>query len=192
MIRVQLERLTLRPWCDADVATLPAHANNPAIAKNLTDAFPSPYTHDDAVAWIHVANSTPRMLALALELDGEAIGGITLTTGADVFRLTAEIGYWLSERFHGRGLVAEAVRGLVAFSFSTTELVRIWARPYAFNQASQRVLVKSGFTQEGVQRRAAVKRGEIVDLVVFALLKDEFEQQESNKKYQQGTTESAS
>ncbi len=77
-----------------------------------------------------------------------------------------------------RGLVVEAVKGLVAHAFATTDVVRIWARPYAFNHASQRVLLKAGFQREAIQRRAAIKRGAIVDLVVFAVFKEEEEEDE--------------
>ncbi len=48
-------------------------------------------------------------------------------------------------------------------------LSRIFAVPFAHNLASIRVLEKAGYVREGVMRRSAIKKGVILDLVLYAL-----------------------
>ncbi|MPN31681.1 hypothetical protein SDC9_179155 [bioreactor metagenome] len=57
--------------------------------------------------------------------------------------------------------------------FNTTDIIRIFAEPFAFNMASCCVLEKSGFALEGTLRQNAVKNGQVIDMKMYALLKDE-------------------
>jgi len=63
----------------------------------LRDAFPSPYTREDAYRFISMATGPVPNLFLAIDIKGEAVGGIGIHPLDDVKRRSAEIGYWLSE-----------------------------------------------------------------------------------------------
>jgi len=164
-------RCILRAPTGADAGSLAKHANNRKIWLNVRDMFPHPYTVPDAQKWIaRVASEEPRH-SFVIEADGEAAGGIGLKRGADVERMTAEVGYWLGEEFWGRGVATEAVKAITEYGFATLELVRIFAVPLANNAASSRVLEKAGYEKECVMRNACIKDGKILDMSLYARIK---------------------
>ena len=95
------EGIWVREFRSDDIAELIQHANNENVARNLEDRFPHPYTRQDAEAWLaHVAEQDrPTQFAIATEK--EVIGGIGFRIHEDVYRCTAELGYWLSEDYWG-------------------------------------------------------------------------------------------
>src|SRR5688572_7881937 len=103
--------LTFRNWRSRDVEALCKYANNRNIWLNLLDRFPNPYTRRDAERWIDLNNATlSPPVNFAIELEGEAIGGVGLHRQQDVHSGTAEIGYWVAEPFWGRGIATAAAR----------------------------------------------------------------------------------
>jgi ribosomal-protein-alanine N-acetyltransferase len=165
----------LRRWDVLDAGALARCANSEAIARNLRDAFPYPYTLRDAETFIDgcLAADENSSLCRAIELDGQAAGSVGLFRGSDVYRRSAELGYWLSEEYWGRGVMTEAVRRLCAEGFGKWDIERIYAEPFADNAGSRRVLEKAGFTLEGTMRRGAFKNGAFRDWCMYALLRGE-------------------
>ena len=157
-------KLELRIWRQEDAPSVAGYANNEKIAQNLRDV-PYPYGLADAEQFIHSCLKTDQRQALfrAIVADGRAVGGIALTRGEDVYRRSAELGYWLAEEYWGQGLMTEAVERMCATGFRVWDIVRIYACPYARNGASRRVLEKAGFEQEGLLRRSVCKRGRMLD-----------------------------
>ena len=170
-MELKLERCALRPWRAGDEASLVRHANNRNVWRNMRDRFPYPYTAADATDWISRASAEtpPRNFAIAVE--GAAVGGIGLEVGGDVFRRSAEIGYWLGEPYWGRGIATEALRAVTEYAFATFDLCRLHAQVFAWNPASARVLEKAGYTLESRARLAVTKDGQTIDRLVFALIR---------------------
>jgi RimJ/RimL family protein N-acetyltransferase len=133
----------------------------------MRDLFPSPYTRADADRFIAMATGPSRNLLLAIEVDGRAAGGIGIHPLEDVYRGTAEIGYWLGEPFWGRGIATHAVRALVPVAFERYPVQRLQAGIFSSNPASMRVLEKCGFTKEAVHRQAITKHGFLLDEVLY-------------------------
>jgi ribosomal-protein-alanine N-acetyltransferase len=106
----------------------------------------------------------------AIEVDGEAAGGIGFVPHSDVERVSAEIGYWLGEPFWGRGIVAEALVAVTQYAIESHHLTRVFALPYARNTASCRVLEKAGYVVEGRLRRSCIKDGEVLDQMQYAYI----------------------
>lgn len=165
---LDLGDLKVRSWRKSDLESLVRHANNPKIACNLRDQFPHPYARQDGVEYLNYVKALELETSFALECGGEAVGGVGFLLGSDIARLSAEMGYWLSETYWGRGLVTRAVLAASDWAFERYELTRIFAQVFAHNNASMRVLEKSGFEREGVMRRSAVKNGVILDQVLYA------------------------
>ena len=163
----------LRPFQMEDAPVLARHANERLIWQNMRDRFPHPYALADAKRYIEFATSSAadRELALCLEVDGEAAGGIGLLFKHDVSRRAAEIGYWLGRAHWGRGIATAAVRALTAYGFEHCDLVRIYALVFAPNEASARVLSKAGFELEGRLRQAITKDGRTLDGLLLATIK---------------------
>ena len=161
-------------WTENFIPDLVRNADDPLVAANLRNIFPSPYTEADAREWIGICMNADesRNFNRAIVIDGEAAGGIGLILGDDVYCKTAEIGYWLGRKFWGRGIMTEAVVRMCAEGFSNFDIVRIFAGVFGRNRASQRVLEKSGFTLEGVLRRNIYKNGEYDDSCMYSLLRN--------------------
>ena len=157
----------LRTWTSDDAGSLVKHADNPRIAAMMRDGFPSPYLSEDAHRFISMATGTTKNIFLAIEVRGEAAGGIGIHPFADVKRRSAEIGYWLSESLWKKGIVTDAVRALVPVAFNHYDIVRLEAGIFSNNLASMRVLEKCGFTREAVHKKAITKNGELLDEVIY-------------------------
>jgi RimJ/RimL family protein N-acetyltransferase len=90
-----------------------------------------------------------------------------------VHRKSAEIGYWLGEPFWGRGIITKALAAMTKYAFSNFDLIRLYAYVFETNPASMRVLEKAGYKLEGRLRKSVIKDGQILDQMVYAMLKDE-------------------
>jgi RimJ/RimL family protein N-acetyltransferase len=163
----------LRPWRPEDASWLAHYANNPRVSAGMRDAFPSPYTLEDACSFIAMAARPSPGILLAITVQEKAVGGIGIRMLDDVHRGTAEIGYWLAEPFWGKGIGTEAVRALVPVAFERTGARRIQAGIFSDNPASMRVLEKSGFVREAVHRNAIIKHGNVMDEVLYVRLRED-------------------
>ena len=170
-MELKLSRCTLRSWRRGDEASLVRYADNRNVSRNLKDRFPSPYTAADAEAWITYASGQRPATSLAIAVDDAVVGGIGIDVGADVFRRSAEIGYWLGEPFWGRGIATEALGAMTEYAFEHFDICRLEAGVFEWNPASMRVLEKNGYVLEGRARLGIVKDGRIGDRLLYALVR---------------------
>lgn len=161
----------LRPWQPGDAESLVRHANNRNVSRNLRDRFPYPYTLADAQWWIQHVNSGGSDVSFAIVVDGQAAGGIGIILKDDIYRRSAEIGYWLGEEFWGRGIVTEAVRLMTDYAFANYDLCRLYAGVFESNVGSCRVLEKAGYHFEARLRQAITKEGQTFDELIYAMLR---------------------
>jgi [ribosomal protein S5]-alanine N-acetyltransferase len=158
----------LRPWTAADLASLVRHANNRNVSRQLRDVFPYPYTDEDGRGFLaHSARVTPPT-ALAIVVDGDAVGGVGITPGSGNERRTAEIGYWIGEALWGRGIGPEALGLMTRYAIATFDLVRLEALAITTNARSCRTLEKAGYVREGRTRKSFLKDGELHDQYCYA------------------------
>src|SRR5690606_15371762 len=149
--------------------SLVRHANDRNVWLNLRDRFPHPYTPADAGNWIELTRGVTPQTTFAIEVGGEAVGGIGLERHKDIERLSAEIGYWLGRAFWGRGIMSRALSAATRYGFEEMGLIRIFAVPFVRNAPSCRVLEKGGYIREAVMRRSAIKDGVILDQALYAI-----------------------
>ncbi len=169
-MEIQLDSCKLRPWREGDEDSLVRHADDVDVWRNLRDRFPHPYTIEDAREWIELNAGQDPVLNFAIEVEGAAVGGIGLIPGEDIYRRTAELGYWLGRACWGRGIMTEAVRAMAGYAFTRLDLDRLFACLFPWNLASVRVLEKTGFRCEARLEQAAVKDGRTVDQLLYALV----------------------
>jgi len=170
-MKINLSHCRLRNWSVNDVESLVRHANDPRVTAFLRDIFPHPYTHADAISWI--TRSSKDDLNLAVEVNGEAAGGIGCMPGSDVHRIKAEMGFWIGAVHWGKGIATEAA---TAFSNDLLDMhgfLRIESHVFQNNSASARVLRKAGFILESKQVKAIIKNGSVMDLLIFVKLKED-------------------
>jgi ribosomal-protein-alanine N-acetyltransferase len=164
------ERCIVRSWRLSDAKPIARHANNEKVARHLRDRFPYPYTVGDARTFIESVLTAHPVTTFAIDVEGEAVGGIGFSAGTDVERFSAEIGYWLGEAFWGRGIAADALRVVSDYAFRDCGLLRLYALPFAENQQSMRVLEKAGYEKEAILRASSVKFGKPRDQALYALI----------------------
>lgn len=147
------------------------------IHDNLRDGLPFPYTEADGLDFISAMLAADKndTFAFAITLDGAVIGSVTAYRQSNVHRRTAELGYYIAEKYWGRGIMTEAVKQMRRYIFDNSDILRIYAEPFAFNAASCRVLEKAGFKYEGTLRQNAVKNGKVLDMKMYSLLKSEIQ-----------------
>jgi RimJ/RimL family protein N-acetyltransferase len=158
-----------------DAPALARALNNRKVQDNLRDGLPYPYTENDAKVYIRAMldadeNTT---FGFAILLDDQVVGSVGVFRRDNVHFRTAEMGYYIAEPFWGRGLGTSAVRQVCDYIFERTNIIRIFAEPYATNAASCRILEKCGFTCEGTLRSNAVKNGRVLDMKLYALISGE-------------------
>ncbi|HEX8946070.1 MAG TPA: GNAT family protein [Gemmatimonadaceae bacterium] len=155
-----------------DAASLAKHGNNRRIWENLRDRFPHPFTDAHAVDYITRVVADPDATSFAIDVGGEAVGGISLHAGTDIERIGAEIGYWLGEEFWGRGIMTAAIGLVTDYAFAKRGLVRVFAVPFTTNIGSIRALEKVGYQREAIMRRSAIKDGTVRDQYLYAIVRD--------------------
>jgi ribosomal-protein-alanine N-acetyltransferase len=170
-MRLELSTCTVRAWSEADADSLAKHANNKRVSMHLRDRFPYPYSLEAAQTFLGWISKQSNPTVWAIEVDGEAAGGIGIELHTDVERVSAEIGYWLGESVWGRGVATDALKAITAEAFTRFEITRLYAVPFADHAASVRVLEKAGYVREGHMRQSAIKDGKIRDQLLFAAYK---------------------
>lgn len=119
--------------------------------------------------------------AYSLRLRGELAGLIGLHD-IDEANGAAQIGYWLAARFEGQGWMTRAAGAVIEMAFSGLGLDRIEIRCAAGNRRSQAIPRRLGFTLEGRLRRAQRLHGGRVDILVYGLLREEWERLRATRK----------
>lgn len=163
----------LRRWRADDRAALLRHADDPEVARYTSHRFPNPYTEADAVKFLRAQQRRRKgELGFAIEVDGEACGGIAAHAGEGVDAHVAELGYWIGRAHWGRGLMSRVVAAFWPLAMRELQLYRLFARVVKDNAASARLLERNGFEREGCMRNAVFKHGRCADSLLFARVRD--------------------
>lgn len=168
----------IRKWELSDAKDLAAALSNKKVQDNLRDGLPYPYTEQDGKEFISAMLSADEneTFAFAITVDNMVIGSIGIFRQGNIHRQTAELGYYIAEEYWGKGIMTEAVKQICAYVFAKSDIIRIYAEPFAYNIASCRVLEKVGFQYEGTLRSNAVKNGKVIDMEMYSLLKAEIKE----------------
>lgn len=169
--------ITLRHWALTDAPALTRTIDDKAVQDNLRDGIPYPYTEEDAVEFITAMLAAPpdTQWTFAICAGDKVIGSIGVFRQANIHRQTGELGYYIAKAYWGRGVATQAVRQICNYVFAKTDVLRIFADPFAYNIASCRVLEKAGFQFEGVLRQSAVKNGTVLDMKMYSLIREEWQ-----------------
>lgn len=164
----------IRKWRYSDKDRLAQLLSNKKILDNLRDGLPYPYTPADAEGYISsmLSADETETFAFAIVLDDEVIGSVGVFRCDNIHFRTAELGYYIGEPYWGKGYGTSAVKRICRYVFENTDIIRIFAEPFAYNTASCRVLEKAGFQFEGTLRANAMKRGKVLDMKMYALVKE--------------------
>lgn len=106
------------------------------------------------------------------EGDDALVGGVTLSNVRRGVAQTGSLGYWAGVSFAGKGYITAAVHAVTRYAFEELELHRVEAACQPDNIASQRVLMKAGFTHEGRARAYLKIAGQWRDHLLFGIVND--------------------
>ena len=165
----------IRKWKVEDQYDLAKIINNQKIMNNLRDGLPYPYTVEDAKEYISsmLQANQEKMFAFAISVDEHVIGSISVTRLDNIHSCTGELGYYIGEDYWGKGYATCAVKQVCQYVLNHSDILRIFAEPFAYNTASCRVLEKAGFLYEGTLHKNAMKNGKVLDMKMYALVREE-------------------
>ena len=167
--------ILLRPLRLADAERLAELANNEKISVNLRDGFPHPYTLDDAKSFLQRFSGQEPITFFGIDYNGEYAGNISLVMGQDIYRKSAEIGYFLGEPYWNKGIATTAVNLITEYAYNKLGIIRIHTGIFEYNTASMRVLEKCGFKKEGVFSKSVFKQNNIWDEIRYAKINPIFD-----------------
>lgn len=145
-MRLETERLLLRPFDSSDATSLYKYASNPKIGPQA--GWPAHTSVEESREIIQTVLTGELIFAIVYKDNpSEVIGCIDLNIGKRDFMSEAEgeIGYWIAEAYWGKGLVPEAVRAVLNQGFDIIGLDYIWCAAFTDNLNSKRVQEKIGF-----------------------------------------------
>ena len=173
---IRTARAILRPYRSSDVEGVLAYAADPNWGRYLLALTGESYTRADAEAFLAYQASFDRSVhpSWAIEFRGHVVGGLNVRFSSE--HRIAELGYGLSPRLWGQGLVPEMARAVINASLDLyPQLVRVRATCDARNAQSLRVMEKLGMKHEGLLRSDRAFRGELVDEAIYGLLRSEWQ-----------------
>jgi len=175
-IRIETDRMILRPPCYSDLPHIIEPINDPVISANSAHV-PHPYTMDDAREWYfrqwrayhewdHVT------LLMFLQETDELVGSIWYRS--HLRHKKAGMAYWVARKHWNKGLATEACRAMIRYGFEELGLERIEANIIINNEASVRVAEKLGMTRESIAYREWWRDGTIpLHCYHYSLLKED-------------------
>jgi RimJ/RimL family protein N-acetyltransferase len=174
---LETERLVLRPYSLADAQRVQQMCGDWEVAST-TLGLPHPYPDGAAEQWISTHADRFRKgagvtLAVTLKPGGLVVGSVALFV--EVEHRRGELGYLVAKEHWSHGYCTEAARALMSYGFKVLDLNRIQAMHVPRNPASGRVVQKLGMTREGVLRQYDRNREVFEDLVIYSILRSEFE-----------------
>lgn len=165
-------RLILRPFKESDAQRVSELCNNYNIYKS-TLTLPYPYSIDCALSWIQTQavnfnNNKSYEFAITDKNTYELYGAIGLSNNQT--HKNGELGYWIGEEYWGKGYATEATKAILEFAFTEKHYHKVYARFFASNPGSGRVMQKSGMVKEGVLLQHVYKENKFVDLIHYGII----------------------
>jgi RimJ/RimL family protein N-acetyltransferase len=175
-LKLETERLLLRPLKEADAEALYAIHSDPEVMRYWSSV---PWTFIEQAHEVIDGDIKELALGLHLRLGMERKGDGALIGTCSLFNLSrqnrrAEIGYILSKDAWGRGFMQETLLKLVAFAFQDLSLHRLEADIDPRNISSRKSLERLGFVREGLLRGRWIVDGEVSDSELYGLLRSEW------------------
>lgn len=174
---LQTKRLILAPYSEGDLEDILSYASHPEVSKFVP--WESHKTIEDSRKFLDFIKQSTRLasgklfyiFAIRLKESGRVVGSIDFK---NVNPCCGQIDYALGFDYWNKGIMSEAATAIRDWAFScSSELVRLQAFCVADNVGSSRVMEKIGMKKEGVRKKSFMLKGTPVDLIDYAILRDE-------------------
>lgn len=171
-------RLRLRPLELSDALEIQKAACKREIADTMI-SLPHPYPEGEAKRYISRKQKELKAGSSATYViekkAGKEFCGLIELREIDREHSQGELSFWLAVHAWGNGYMSEALRIIVRYGFETLKLNRLYAYHMLRNPATGRVLQKNGFKQEGLLRQRVQKWGQYEDVVLLAILRQDWQ-----------------
>lgn len=147
-IRIETERLVLRPWRESDLEDFYEYAKVDGVGQ-MAGWMPH-QNRDESARILQMFIEEKKTLVLELKENGKVIGSIGLETrdadlGIPEELMGREIGYVLNKDYWGKSLMPEAVQAVIGYCFRTLRFDWLTCGHFLWNDRSRRVVEKCGF-----------------------------------------------
>jgi len=177
------ERLILRRFTFNDIQDIIEIVSHPSVARITKDIEANEAGVKKFIDEQNIYQPFERnkhfYLAIERKEDRKVIGLLTLMCGE---HKQGAIGWSIGINYRGKGYAAEGVKGLMRYGFSALDLHRIHATTSNINTASWKVMERVGMRKEAHLREAEFRDGEWIDVVIYAILAEEWQNQETFAK----------
>ncbi len=183
MPQVDTPRLLLRRMALRDAPDMFEYSRDPEVARHvLWTAHRSIWDTKAYIRWViqQYRNAQPSSWCIQEKSTGRVIGTIGFM-GYQMENAAVEIGYSLARTHWNQGLMTEALQAVLRECFATMNLHRVEAQHFSLNPASGRVMLKCGMTHEGTLRGRIFNKGEFLDVEMWGILREDWEQQRPEK-----------
>ena len=148
--------------------------NDPEI-ENLVGGWAFPVSLFAEKKWLELHYNDQNEVRFVIDTKDDGAIGVLALTDIDWKNRRATIGVKLASKVNrSKGYGTDAVMAIMRYVFDELGLHRLDASRLAMNQASESVLVKCGFVEEGVKREYIYKGGRYIDLVEANILANEY------------------
>ncbi|RCX21091.1 ribosomal-protein-alanine N-acetyltransferase [Anaerobacterium chartisolvens] len=174
--KLETERLILRKLEITDTNDVFDYAKHPEVAKYVTwEAHKSVEDAKGFINWTlgRYKNDEAGEWGIMLKDNSKIIGAMGFVQ-LDLQNSCGLIGYVLSKEYWGKGIMTEAVTRLISFGFKDMGLNRIEAVHAVENEASGKVMQKSGMKFEGVLRQRMFAKGKFWDVKQYSIIKEDW------------------
>ncbi|MFA6308209.1 MAG: GNAT family protein [Clostridia bacterium] len=181
---LETERLVLRKFTPEDSGDMFEYASDAEVSKYVT--WDTHKTIDDSLGFIkytlnrYMKDETGEW-GIVLKENNKFIGSCSFVW-MESKNLCGNIGYVLSRQYWNKGIMTEAVKRLIRFSFEEMKLNRIEAVHFIENESSGRVMQKAGMKYEGLMRQKYFIKEKFRDIKQYAILKEDWEKISKNEK----------
>ena len=186
MIRIETERLILRPWRMEDAKDMYEYARDPAVGPNA--GWKPHETLEESREIVRIFSDTSgKNLILAIEekASGKVIGSVGIEEDGrrEKVDTARSLGYVLAQSHWGRGLMTEAANAAIDYAFREMKVKLLSVDHYPNNDRSRRVIEKCGFHCDGRLRQATkLYNGEIRDLCCYSMTAAEYYLRNAKKR----------
>ena len=170
--RMEDAEVMYRNWANDErvvrYLTWPVHADT-EVSRKVTQMWVDSYAQENYYQW-----------AIELKEIGEIIGSISGVHQNDEIE-EVELGYCIGHAWWGNGYMAEALQEVIRFMFEEVGMNRIKAIHDVENVNSGKVMRKAGMKKEGVLRQAARNNRGLIDIAVYAILREVYNKDEKER-----------
>ena len=171
---LKTERLILRRIERSDLEDVFAYASDPKVPEYLLwSVHPSRAYTKAYLALLQKRYALGEFYDWGIEYNGHIVGTVGFTSFSPEHSI-GEVGYVLSSKVWGKGIASEALAKIMEYGFLELGLNRLEARFMVGNDKSKSLLLRSGFSAEGVIRSGVFAKGDYKDVELYSILRSEY------------------